>query len=74
MEPFFAAHASLRTDPAARTPANTRVVDKSAHRWNLVQVLCDAEDDNDWAIQGYVDLVRSRAEGRPVFVLERIGT
>jgi hypothetical protein len=37
------------------------------------QILCDAEDANDWQIEGYVDIDRSRAEGRPVIRVERIG-
>jgi hypothetical protein len=74
LQPFFAEHASIRLDPVARSPANLRLVKTNGARWDVVQVLCDAEDANDWQIQGRVDLDRSRVEGRPVIVVERIGT
>jgi hypothetical protein len=74
LAPFFAEHATIRLDPAARAPANTRLVKTNGARWEVVQVICDAEDANDWHIQGFVDLDRSRAEGRPLIIVERIGT
>jgi superfamily II RNA helicase len=72
--PFFAEHASIRTDPSARSPSNTRLTKTNGARWKVSQILCDAEDANDWQIEGYVDIDRSRAEGRPVIRVERIGT
>jgi hypothetical protein len=36
-------------------------------------VLCDTEDANDWVIDAKVDVERSRAEGRPVISVDRIG-
>jgi hypothetical protein len=71
--PFFAEHASVRTDPSARSPSNTRLTKTNGVRWKVSQILCDAEDANDWQIEGYVDIDRSRAEGRPVIRVERIG-
>jgi hypothetical protein len=73
LAPFFAEHASLRVDPVARAPANTRVEAKHEGWWKVQQVLCDPEDANDWVIEGTVDLERSRADGRPVVSVERIG-
>ena len=74
LEPFFTEHLAIRTDPAARAPANTRITKTNGERWEVVQVLCDAADANDWALAGFVDIGRSRAEGRPVLQLTRIGT
>jgi superfamily II RNA helicase len=71
---FFQEHKGIRTDPAARAPANTRIVKTNPDRWEVVQVVCDAEDANDWAIKGHVDLARSRTDGRAVLVLDAIGT
>jgi hypothetical protein len=72
--PFFAEHTALRVDPAARAPANTRIEKTDRGTWKIAQVLCDAEEANDWVIEGAVDLERSRAEGRPVLRVERVGT
>jgi superfamily II RNA helicase len=74
MEPFFAEHATLRTDPAARAPANTRIEKTEAGNWKVSQALFDGDDANDWVIEAVIDLERSRTEGRPVFWVERIGT
>jgi superfamily II RNA helicase len=74
MQPFFAEHAALRTDPAARAPANTRIDKANSHVWVVSQVLCDPEDVNDWVLVADVDLGRSRDEGRPVISILRIGT
>jgi superfamily II RNA helicase len=74
MQPFFAEHGTLRTDPAARAPANTRIEKTTAGTWKVSQTLLDGEDANDWVVEAVVDLERSRTEGRPVFWVERIGT
>jgi superfamily II RNA helicase len=73
LAPFFAEHASIRLDPAARSPVHTRLTKTNGTRWEISQIICDAEDANDWQIQGRVDLDRSRAEGRPAIVVDRIG-
>lgn len=74
LQPFFAEHPSIRLDPSARSPANVRVVKTNGARWDVVQVICDAEDANDWQIQAHVDLDRSKREGRPTILLDSIGT
>jgi superfamily II RNA helicase len=74
MGPFFAEHAALRTDPAARAPANTRIEKTDRGTWKVSQTLFDSDEANDWVIEAVVDLERSRLEGRPVFWVERIGT
>jgi hypothetical protein len=37
------------------------------------QILVDPEGHNDWGVGFAVDLARSRAEGKPVITLSRIG-
>jgi superfamily II RNA helicase len=73
LQPFFAEHATVRLDPSARVPANTRVAKTARGAWEVVQVICDVDDANDWMIEAYVDLARSRTEGKPVVELRRIG-
>jgi superfamily II RNA helicase len=71
--PFWAEHASIRTDAHARSPENTRVVSTDDGVWRVQQVIADTEDANDWAAFVTIDLARSREAARPVMTLERIG-
>jgi superfamily II RNA helicase len=71
--PFYAEHAEIRIDPAARSPKNT-IISPGPHAWEVKQVVTDPEDDNDWVIECSIDLDRSRAAARPVLSLRRIGT
>ncbi|MFO0760838.1 MAG: DUF3516 domain-containing protein [Byssovorax sp.] len=73
MAPYFAEHASVRLDPAARSPQNT-LIERGEHRWEVRQIISDPEDDNDWVIECSIDLARARDEGKPVLKLGRIGT
>jgi len=73
MAPFWAEHATVRTDTHARNPENTRVVSTDDGVWRVQQVIADAEDMNDWAAFVTIDLARSREAARPVMTLERIG-
>ncbi len=68
LRPFSEEHAAIRLDPAARAPDKTRIT-KTAHAWNVVQVLCDDAGDDDWALFCDVDLEQSGREGRPVIVM-----
>jgi hypothetical protein len=72
--PFFEEHTGLRLDPSARAPTNTRVT-KEAERgiWEVVQVVPDAEGDDDWALTCYVDLAASAQAGHPVVVMRGAG-
>jgi len=71
--PFYAEHQALRTDPGARSPANLRL-DRGEWQWTFTQILLDAEEANDWAIHGTVDLEGSRLAGRPVLLVKRLGS
>jgi superfamily II RNA helicase len=73
MAAFHAEHGPIRLDPQARSPKNTMIA-QGPHAWEVKQILCDAEDDNDWVIECSIDLARSREESKPVLRLVRIGT
>jgi superfamily II RNA helicase len=73
MRPFFEDHAAVRLDPDARTPQRTRVTKGERGTWEVVQTLCDADGDDDWALSCFVDLEKSAREGRAVLVLRGIG-
>lgn len=72
MSEFFASHASLRTDPEARSPS-LLTVDEGEWTWEFAQVLLDPEDENDWVISGSIDIEASREAARPVLIVRRIG-
>ncbi|HEX8795764.1 MAG TPA: DUF3516 domain-containing protein [Polyangiaceae bacterium] len=70
--PFFAEHAAVRLDPDARSPGRTRISKDTPGRWDVVQVVCDPEGHDDWAIFGAIDIESSRKEGRPILLVERV--
>jgi superfamily II RNA helicase len=75
LRPFFEEHPSLRTDPAARAPDKTVVTRPASEAaqgtWEVVQVLCDGEDD-DWALSCWIDLDASRKAGKSVVVMRGV--
>jgi hypothetical protein len=73
MAPFWAEHAAIRTDGRARSPENVRI-ETGERAWRIEQVICDAEDANDWVIVATVDLARTRELAKPAIAIERIGT
>jgi hypothetical protein len=73
MVPFFSEHAVLRTDPAARSPANTRI-ERREGSWRVEQILCDNDDANDFRLLVDIDLAASREAGAPVIAVVEIGT
>jgi superfamily II RNA helicase len=72
LRPFFEEHPALRTDPAARAPDKTQVTRTDQGTWELVQVLCDGEGDDDWALSAWIDLEASRKAGRPVVTMRGV--
>ena len=72
LTPFFEEHATLRIDPKARSPQNTRIVSKDEGAWHVQQILIDPEEANDWALSFDIDLARSRTEARAVLALTGI--
>ena len=71
--PYFAEHRSIRTDPGARIPANT-MLERGDHKWSFKQIVCDPEGNDDWVIEGSLDLAKTREAAAPALELSRIGT
>jgi hypothetical protein len=78
MAPYFEEHKEIRTDPVARSPNNTIVRDETsgapAGIWEITQIICDPEGNNDWMLDCVVDLDKSRQAERPIVTLRRIAT
>jgi superfamily II RNA helicase len=71
--PFFEEHASIRLDPTARVPDSTRITKGPGRTWGVVQVVADAEGDDDWALACWIDLEASGTAARPVVVMRSLG-
>ncbi len=72
LAPFFEEHAAVRVDPSARAPSATRITPTDRGTWDVVQVLCDADGDDDWALSCAVDLEASARDGRPVLMMKGV--
>lgn len=73
LAPFFLEHARLTTTPVSRLPEHTRIDEEGPHRYRVRQVLLDDEGDNDWMIEGTVDLTTRDQADEPLVELVRIG-
>jgi superfamily II RNA helicase len=74
MAPYFEAHASIDLSPTARGTRNTIVQEDGEKRWKVLQKVIDPEGDEDWVVEGIVDLALVEDESEPLVVLQRIGT
>jgi len=74
MQPYFEEHASIDLSPRARHTQNTIVRDLGERRWQVLQKVVDPEGDEDWVIEGIVDLDQVHDESEPLIALVRIGT
>ena len=74
LKPFFEEHTAIRLDPSARAPSNTRVTKAPAgETWEVVQVIPDAEEDDEWALACWIDLEASASMAKPVVVMRSVG-
>jgi superfamily II RNA helicase len=71
--PFYAEHSAIRLDPKARSPQATRI-EKESGVWQVVQVVSDAEGDDDWALRCTIDLDASARAARPIITFHGAGT
>ena len=73
-ESYRKEHESIRLDPEARNLRHTYITPSdNGKTWNLVQVLVDPDENNDWSVEFEVDIAKSRADGKPVLYVRRIG-
>jgi superfamily II RNA helicase len=73
LAPFWQEHSEIRTDPAARNPQHTQIR-QWPYVWEFVQIIVDESGDGDWALEGVIDLDKSRTANRPVLSLRKIGS
>jgi superfamily II RNA helicase len=64
----------VRFHVEARRPGNTILEKDGERRYRVRQVLVDDAADNDWVIEGTIDLAARQSASDPLITIERIGT
>ena len=72
MRPFFEEGSSIRLDAQGRSPTNTQI-EKEDEFWVVTQSILVGDEVSEYAVRGRIDLKRSAAERRPVFLLDQVG-
>ena len=68
---FFADHERLVCDHSARA-AHLVSIKRTGQVLFITQVLCDPNDENNWYLEGHIDLTESHPAG-PMVRLLRLG-
>lgn len=72
LRPLFAAGESIRVDAVARNPQHTTLEPGEGH-WRVAQSLLAGDEVSEYVVIGRIDLARSRAQRRPVLLLDHVG-
>jgi hypothetical protein len=70
--PFYEHHTRIVFDPPARQPHFTTIKKLGEGRYEVRQVLVDEQDDNDWYVEGLVELNSSTIVGEALVSLKSI--
>ena len=74
LEPFFESHAKIDFSAAARQAHLTVIEERSPRHWRISQVLIDPEQENQWCLEGRIELGKGKSTESPLLLLDRIGT
>lgn len=72
IKPFFEANGHIQLDAKARSPANLTVL-PGPDFWTVSQAILAGDEITEYSLRGRVDLAKSRAERRPVLLLDHLG-
>jgi superfamily II RNA helicase len=72
MRPFFEEGSAIQLDAQGRSPQNTQV-SQAAEYWEVNQAILVNDEISEYAVRGRIDIARSAAERRPVFLLDHVG-
>lgn len=72
--PFYADYEKVVYDHAARYATNTHIKREAFGVYRVTQVICDPEGDNDWYLEGNVDLTKILDPAGRLFTLEKIAS
>ena len=72
IKPFYQEHEHIQLDATARSPKNL-TVEPGPDFWSVSQAILVGDEITEYSVRGRIDLVRSRAERRPVLLLDHLG-
>jgi superfamily II RNA helicase len=72
IKPFYAENEHIQLDANARNPTHLRVEVGDEH-WTVTQSILANDETTEYSLRGRIDLARSRAERRPVLLLDHLG-
>ncbi len=72
LRPLFDTGETIRLDAVARHPQHTRLEPGDEH-WHVAQSILVGDEISEYAFSGRIDLARSRAQRRPVLLLDHVG-
>ena len=72
LRPLFDAGERIRLDAVARSPSHT-TLEPGDDYFRVAQSILVGDEISEYAFSGRVDLARSRAQRRPVFLLDHVG-
>ncbi len=72
IKPFYADNPHIQLDANARNPKNLEV-ERGDEFWNVTQAIMAGDEVSEYSLKARVDLARSRAERRPVLLLDHLG-
>jgi superfamily II RNA helicase len=73
MEPYFSEHPSLDLTPKSRQPKLTQLIDDEPRVWTVRHTLIDSKGEEEWFLEGVVDLRNKEDVDGPLVALRRIG-
>jgi superfamily II RNA helicase len=71
--PLFEGGEAIRLDAVARNPQHT-AVEQSDDVWRVAQSILVGDEISEYTFSGRIDLARSRAQRRPVMLLDHVGS
>jgi len=72
IRPLFEEGFRIQLDAQGRSPTNTEIT-KMEPFWLVSQAILINDEVSEYSVRGRIDLVRSAAERRPVFLLDHVG-
>jgi superfamily II RNA helicase len=72
IKPFYQDNEHIQLDANARNPTNLRV-DAGPDYWTVTQSILASDEITEYSLRGRIDLSRSRAERRPILLLDHLG-
>jgi hypothetical protein len=72
MAPYWAEHPMLDVTPRARQPVLTQFIEEAPRRWTVRHALIDSAGEQDWYLEGVVDLRGRQDVDGALFALRSI--